>query len=121
VRGASTTLYLIAGAIVAAGLVVSIGYPYIVSGILLAASGVAMLVSIRRRAAMPFIASLALAMLVVIGVYQHRLSEPARGALLHHRRVGEKVAEGRMRGRFREEVRGKREEVGSTRKQMFPR
>ncbi len=81
VRGATTTLYVIAGVIVAAGLVVAIGYPYIVAGILLAAAGTAMLVSIRRRAATPFIAALALAMLVVITVYQHRLSEPAKTEL----------------------------------------
>ncbi|HET7706298.1 MAG TPA: glycosyltransferase family 39 protein [Thermoanaerobaculia bacterium] len=79
VRGTSIALYVIGGAIIVAGLVVAIGYPFIVSGILLVAAGTAMLVNIRRRAAMPFIASLALAMLVVIGVYQHRLSEPARG------------------------------------------
>lgn len=82
IRGVSITIHAIAAAIVVAGLVVAIGYPFIAPGLLLMAAGTALLMSIRRRAATPFIASLALAMLVVIAVYQHRLSEPARTSVI---------------------------------------
>jgi len=105
-RGVSATLHLVAAALILAGLTIAIGVPsglvgagtpdrpaVITAATLLTGGGLAMLLAIRRRAASTFIAALAFAMLVLIAVYQHVLSEPARQAdLLPQRSLGEKVS-----------------------------
>lgn len=49
------------------------------AGLLLAAAGIALLIAVMRRNSPGVIGAIAATMLIVIGFYQHRFSEPARG------------------------------------------
>jgi 4-amino-4-deoxy-L-arabinose transferase-like glycosyltransferase len=81
VRGMAPALYSIAGAMVLAGIAVVFGIPTgvsVIAGVLLLTAGAAMLFAVRRRVAHVFLGALAFAMLVIIAVYQHQLSQPVR-------------------------------------------